>query len=609
MESAVNTSARRQTAGGSTGRALDQPYPCEGLLHVVGQAKPNEKASFVVVYNKGTPTHNECPIFQTCSDKFLIRQGLLRAGYNPTREDYNKPPPLNWLSADSIWKLIQATQPEAHNPPRGEIPTVSEFGDTRPSSPVTITPSSSVREEPDLPIEESRSPTPVQTVREGKQKARDTGPVEPIPHVQPTLITSTPASSSSHRPAATNTSTGTISSTPQAAPPPVQPVLQTIQPSTGSGSQQPGGNPQPAGTNTAPPMSTQATWKYPTPEPFKNKSDGPSAREFIDQLELFFDWYGASTFDDEKKCHVTLSLCRDLAHKWAQAYLHARTAKAGTNAAGTTVPLSTEVTARQATLKSWEAFKKEFLAQFSSIDEVRSATEAVSRLRHSGPIATYAAEFRQLAAQTEWNEASKIAMFRAHLNARTLDQIALAADEPSGYEAFVNWVIKLAERSEDRQSHIKPSTDANRSNQRNNGGRFRPRRTGNNNRNTGQYGVHNGNQSNRLSQQDRESYIKDNRCFICGKVGHISTDANFHPGRNNPAGGTRPSGPSGAPPRNASMATPNYYERLENEGEERPLTGASTSRTPWQPPWNEFEDVDLPDRHTAAMTWEGKGRT
>lgn len=355
-------------------------------------------------------------------------------------------------------------------------------------------------------------------------------------------------------------------------------------------------------------MSTQATWKYPTPEPFKNKSDGPSAREFVDQLELFFDWYGTTTFDDEKRCHVTLSLCRDLAHKWAQAYLHARNAK-DKDAAGNKITLSTEVLTRQAKLKSWEQFKQEFLAQFSSIDEVRSATEAVARLRHTGAIATYAAEFRQLAAQTEWNEASKIAMFRAHLNARTLDQISLAADEPTGYEAFVNWVIKLAERSEDRQSHSRPLTDSNRTNQRSSRGRFRPRRTGNYSGNPRQYGVPDGNQSNCLSQQDRDRYIEEKRCFVCGKVGHMASDPNFHPRGNNTTGGTRPGGSTGAPPRNASMAAPNYYNRLEDEGDDQPLTGASTSRTPWSQPWKEFEDVDLPTRHTAAATWEGKGHT
>jgi hypothetical protein len=37
----------------------------------------------------------------------------------------------------------------------------------------------------------------------------------------------------------------------------------------------------------------------------------------------------------------------------------------------------------------------------------------------------------------------------------------------------------------------------------------------------------------RLSQADQDKYMKEGRCFTCGKPGHRSNDTSFHPKKKN----------------------------------------------------------------------------
>jgi hypothetical protein len=100
----------------------------------------------------------------------------------------------------------------------------------------------------------------------------------------------------------------------------------------------------------------------------------------------------------------------------------------------------------EALLSDYSQFRKLFLSVFGDTDRVALAS---SRLRDLGqgrrPALAYASDFRELAADLQWNDAAFIDQFRAGLSEQIQD-LLLHYPPPSQLKDFINLVMTLDNR-------------------------------------------------------------------------------------------------------------------------------------------------------------------
>src|SRR6201992_3695544 len=110
-------------------------------------------------------------------------------------------------------------------------------------------------------------------------------------------------------------------------------------------------------------------------------------------------------------------------------------------------PYQKELIEQQGTLYDLMAkfanFESAFIAQFSSVNELATEEFDIESLKQKGTVADYAARFRELANQTDWNEGAKKAQFRFGLKDQIRRAIAIVPNAPKGYEEYLNWVIGI----------------------------------------------------------------------------------------------------------------------------------------------------------------------
>lgn len=333
-------------------------------------------------------------------------------------------------------------------------------------------------------------------------------------------------------------------------------------------------------------------FKFPQPKAFDGKTDDLSgaskAREFISKCEIYFAHYDAEFKDHEVRARFVLFLCEESAYAWAAAYIDAMASKQG---------------GLYDTAKKWEDFKKAFLAQFSSIDQKQSATRQLAQLRQSGKVSVYAAKFRELAAQTDWNDDSKIAVYYNGLRDTIKTTIATATSIPDKYEEYVNWTIRIGDRLD--------MAFTERSRPSNGPGRNRNRRLPGSSSFSPGSGGRPGPSANSarsgLSREDAERHMRENRCFKCHQVGHRANDPAFHPQPNASGRGAPSASTSGAPPK-AGNATYSRDHQVDDdsrsEDQALELDAASFRPSGSRLPWREFEEVTLPSDR--ARSWRTK---
>ena len=166
-------------------------------------------------------------------------------------------------------------------------------------------------------------------------------------------------------------------------------------------------------------------------------------------------------------------------------------------------------------------FESSFLAQFSSVNKLATAEFDIKSLKQKGTVAEYAAAFRALANQTDWNEGAKKAQFRFRLKDQKWRAIAIVPNAPKGYEEYLNWVIEIRDMIDQavgtvginasNSGTVGYSSNRNQRFQRNSQGSFRS----NTNAATGSNAIGN-------------AWL-GGKCFKCGMEGHFANDRKFHP--------------------------------------------------------------------------------
>ncbi|KAG8841437.1 hypothetical protein FRB96_007733, partial [Tulasnella sp. 330] len=184
-------------------------------------------------------------------------------------------------------------------------------------------------------------------------------------------------------------------------------------------------------------MSNVAGFKFPTPAEFDGKSDESTgvskAREFLVKVEIYVGVYSANFPSPVDKSRLILFLCKDAAFSWASLYMPA---------------INNTNHKKQKFLEDWDGFKAAFLAQFSSVDQEATATRELVNIRHTGKVSEFAVRFRELAAQTKWNDESKIVVYLTKLKESIRGIILTTISALTQYEEFVNWTIKIGDQVE-----------------------------------------------------------------------------------------------------------------------------------------------------------------
>jgi Retrotransposon gag protein len=161
--------------------------------------------------------------------------------------------------------------------------------------------------------------------------------------------------------------------------------------------------------------------------PDKFDGDKRKLRGFLNQLELIFTLNSTKYPTDAIKVAFVGSLLTGRALSWFN-------------------PMFEKQASFTNLLNNWANFKKSLMDTFGDPDRTRIAEYHLRDLRQGNkPASSYAAEFRTLATDVEWNQAALLSQFKCGLKPEVKDML-LNHDLPDDLEEFMTLAIKLDNR-------------------------------------------------------------------------------------------------------------------------------------------------------------------
>lgn len=187
-------------------------------------------------------------------------------------------------------------------------------------------------------------------------------------------------------------------------------------------------------------------------------------------------------------------------------------------------------------LSDYQMFLLEFKNNYDDPYVMKNSQSKIRRLKQGkGSVLVYSARFRRLAAETGYNNEAKIALFRTGLNDDVKDVLATLLEEPSEFESFMNFCVKIDHRLFDRKMEKRGFSQSN----------FHFKRTSetsepspmdlDNISSIASSSVHERplvdlviarrrqnivENPKRLSKEERNRRFKENLCLYCGESGH-----------------------------------------------------------------------------------------
>jgi hypothetical protein len=221
-------------------------------------------------------------------------------------------------------------------------------------------------------------------------------------------------------------------------------------------------------------------------------------RGFINQLELVFLLQPLRYTTDGSKIATLGTLLTDKALAWY-------------------VPFLEKPELYQEELASWPLFKSKMAKTFGEIDQASVSANKLRKLNQgSGMVSHYAAEFRQLALDLDWNEPALINQYRFGLSDAVKDML-IHYDYPTNLNDFVDLTIKidnrLFEHRVDRRRNNRVAFD---------GPVPRPQ-SPSVARASDAMDV-DSLRRGPLSPAEREHRFKNGLCIVCGKAGHMKAN-------------------------------------------------------------------------------------
>ena len=245
----------------------------------------------------------------------------------------------------------------------------------------------------------------------------------------------------------------------------------------------------------------------PTKEPkitLPDKFDGSRSayRGFSNQVKLAFQMAPTRYATDSVKIATVGSLLKGDALAWYNPFIEKPDRHA-------------------ATLATWVSFLSAMDSAFSDPDQEKVAEHKIRRLAQGRSSAsTYAAKFKQLASDLNWNEAALISQFRSGLSDSLKDMLVFQDPEPKEIEAFLNLVIRLDnrifEREQDRKRADAPPRPMKPQQQSTATPTLQPIQM--------DIDAVSSRRRGPLSQEERTRRAAEGLCFYCGLPGHIANN-------------------------------------------------------------------------------------
>ena len=269
---------------------------------------------------------------------------------------------------------------------------------------------------------------------------------------------------------------------------------------------------------------SNVTVNHPEPRhvalPEKFNGDRKKFRGFINQIKLLFIINESRYLKDALKIATVGTLLTDKALTWYN-------------------PMIERPERFKSELASWESFLAIMVSTFGEVDQMRVAANKMRRLTQGSQSASsYAADFRQLAADLDYNESTLILQFQSGLSNEIKDML-LHFDHPSDLASCVDMAIRcdnrLYERRQDRREqipHFSPRTvprqfvarqDEASPRQARQGVAPMPAPVAPMQSPNSDYMDIDGLQRGPLSQQEREFRFQNGLCIVCGVKGHFKS--------------------------------------------------------------------------------------
>jgi hypothetical protein len=234
--------------------------------------------------------------------------------------------------------------------------------------------------------------------------------------------------------------------------------------------------------------------KTPMPEKFEGKIS--KYRDFLASVKNYFVLQGFRYPTDETKIRFIGTLLSGDPLTWFR----------------------TLIESDSAILLDMELFIKEFQANYDDPYVQSHAQTAIRRLKQGkNSVVTYAAKFRRLAADTGYNSDAKVSMFRSGLNDDVKDVLSTALEEPTEFEDFINYCIKIDHRIYDRRLEKKNASSHTHGDPHPK--KFETPRSGPTTP-MDLDGLQEVPKHKKLTKEERERRIKEKLCLYCGESGH-----------------------------------------------------------------------------------------
>lgn len=261
------------------------------------------------------------------------------------------------------------------------------------------------------------------------------------------------------------------------------------------------------------------------------------------QWDLFFLFQGESVAE-EKRVTLVASYMRDAAFNWIKPFL----LKYRNDSIN-----SEDI---NEWMEDFDEFKSKIRVVFGVTNEPTIARRDIQRIRQTQSAADYAAEFQQLASNTEWDENALMTMFRQGLKPKVKEELMRTGASTDTLDTLMNTAIDIDTKLYELQRELRDDPRArgalnerrpppknpwrnNLANRGNRGGRYQPnmgqQRTHNNTR-SGYYGPEAMDLSNinKGPEKGHDRWNKPNQgsgkdkskvtCYGCGKQGHYARD-------------------------------------------------------------------------------------
>ena len=254
-----------------------------------------------------------------------------------------------------------------------------------------------------------------------------------------------------------------------------------------------------AASASSPPPRTSPVSEARLPPPERCSGAPGSCRPFLTQCSLAFELQPSAFPSDRARVAYVISLLTGRAKEWGTA----------------------EWQRQSPICSSFLLFSKELRKVFDHATPGREAAQGLMDLKQGGrSVADYSIDFRTIAADSGWNAPPLLAAFYHGLSDRIKDELA-ARDLPAGLDDLIALSIRidgrLRERQRERRFSVVPQAPFHRSAE---SGRFpseqvfggsaeapEPMQLG----------------RARLSTEERQRRLQENRCLYCGQSGHFVT--------------------------------------------------------------------------------------